>query len=597
MSILYRITLLRDLMLKNGIDALLIYGTDPHLSEYVPDMWQNRKWISGFTGSYGKVAITQKSAVLWTDSRYFIQAETELKGSGIRMLRDRQADTISVDRWLIGELTPGSVVAIDGMTISATEAYALESKLGAKGITFDVNKDLVSQIWENRPPAPSASIVDYPVNYAGQSRQEKLGQIRERFLEHGAQATLICQLDDLAWSFNLRGGDISYNPLFVGYGYIDEQKAILFVDESKIGDDLVEVLNREGVSVLNYKSIFSTMESVPSVPVYLDPDRTNSLLYRSFSAGCKVIDGLAIPTLLKSVKNKVEIEGMRDAHRRDGAAMINFLYWLDKSIPNQLITEISVAEKLRILRSEQQFFSGESFCSTVAFGPHGAIVHYSVTPETDCEISPDGILLVDSGGHYLDGTTDITRTVAIGKVTDQQKTDFTLVLKGMIRLAKAVFPENTKGYSLDILARKDLWNNGLNYGHGTGHGVGHYLSVHEGPISIRPDGNSEPVRAGQVISDEPGIYREGEYGIRIENVLLCKYEHVSDFGRFLSFDTLTLCPIDRRLIKLELLTTDELDWINNYHKKVMDELESYLQPDVLKWLRTSCTPLQKSIPK
>lgn len=597
MSILYRITLLRDLMLKNGIDAFLIYGTDPHLSEYVPDRWQNRKWISGFSGSYGKVAITQKSAVLWTDSRYFIQAETELQGSGIQMIRDRQADTISVDRWLIGELTAGCVVAIDGLTISAAEAYALESKLGAKGILFDVNKDLVSQIWENRPPAPTASIVDYPVHYAGQSRQEKFGQIRERLLEQGAQATLICQLDDLAWSFNLRGGDISYNPLFVGYGYIDEQTAILFVDESKIDNDLAEVLNREGVSVINYKSIFSTMQSVSSLTVYLDPDRTNSLLYHSVSAQNKVIDGLAIPTLLKSVKNRVEIAGMRDAHRRDGAAMINFLYWLDKTIPKQQITEFSISEKLRNLRSEQQLFSGESFCSTVAFGPHGAIVHYSVTPESDCKIFPDGILLVDSGGHYWDGTTDITRTIAIGRVTDQQKMDFTLVLKGMIRLAKALFPENTKGYSLDILARKDLWNNGLNYGHGTGHGVGHFLSVHEGPVSIRPDGNSEPVRAGQIISDEPGIYREGEYGIRIENVLLCKHERVSDFGRFLCFETLTLCPIDRKLINAELLTPDELDWINNYHKTVLDELEPYLQPDVLKWLKASCTPQQKTIPK
>ena len=591
MSIITHITSLRDLMREKGIDAVLIYGTDPHLSEYVPETWRTREFISGFTGSYGKVAITRDRAILWTDSRYFIQAESQLSGSGIVMMKDRQADTVSTDQWLISELHPGSKVAIDGFTISATEAKILEQKLGAKGITLILNADLVSQIWENRPPMPSAPISDYPDQFAGQNRKEKFTQIRNRLTENGAEATLICQLDDLAWSFNLRGNDITYNPLFTGYGYIDHQCAILFTDETKISEELKDILNREGVVVKNYESIFSVLEKMDFPQCYIDPDRTNSLLYRFISARCKVFDGMAIPTLLKSVKNEVELAGMREAHRRDGVAMANFLYWFDENFKKEKITELSIAEKLRSFRAEQAYYSGESFCSTVAYGPHGAIVHYSATHETESEIGSDGILLIDSGGQYFDGTTDITRTIATGKVTEQQKFDFTLVLKGMIRLAKAIFPENTKGYSLDILARKDLWDNGLNYGHGTGHGVGHYLSVHEGPMAIRPEFNNEPIRAGQVITDEPGVYREGLYGIRIENVLMCKNEGHSDFGHFLSFETLTLCPIDRKLVNRQQLNADELNWLNDYHTRVKDELAPRLKPEVLKWLITQCAPI------
>jgi Xaa-Pro aminopeptidase len=591
MSIITRVTLLRDLMLKNGIDAVLVYGTDPHLSEYVPESWRSREWISGFTGSYGKVAITKEMAVLWTDSRYFIQAESQLSGSGIMMIKDRQADTISVDSWLTHHLKPGSTVAIDGYTISATEARVLEHKLGAKGITLVINRDLLSPIWEDRPPMSPAPIIDYPVRFAGQSRAEKLSEIRNRLTESGTIATLICQLDDLAWSFNLRGNDISYNPLFTGYGYIDQQNAILFIEEDKIENELIDILNREGVAVINYKSIFSELKEMQSLPFYLDPDRTNSLLYRFISQRCQVINGLAIPTLLKSVKNEVELAGMREAHRRDGAAMVNFLYWFDQNVDKIHITELLIAEKLRAFRSEQLYYSGESFCSTVAFGSHGAIVHYSSNNETDCEILPDGILLIDSGGQYLDGTTDITRTIATGKVTETQKTDFTMVLKGMIQLAKAIFPENTKGYSLDVLARKDLWSKGLNYGHGTGHGVGHYLSVHEGPMSVRPDLNAEPIRAGQIITDEPGVYREGEYGIRIENVLMCQKECQTDFGSFLSFDTITLCPVDRKMVNRQFLTNDEIEWLNVYHARVLDELRPALTPECCEWLINQCAPL------
>ena len=591
MNIIERITSLRNLMLIKGIDGYLIYGTDPHLSEYVPDEWCTRAWISGFTGSYGKVAITQKGAALWTDSRYFIQAESQLSGTGIVMIKDRRSDTISVDQWMQKELKTGSVVATDGLTISATEANTLEQKLCANGIKLELYEDLVSLIWENRPSPSHDLIFDYPLSFAGLSRSEKLSQIRNRLTLTGAEATIICQLDDLAWSFNLRGSDIIYNPLFSGYGYVDHHRAILFIEDIKVPTALRDDLEREGVGIMNYESIFSLLEEFMPKKFYLDPDRTNSLIYRSISRQLKVIDGLGIPTLLKSIKNEVEISGMRAAHIHDGVAMVKFLHWFDEHFKKEIITELSISNKLREFRAEQPFFIGESFSSIVGFGSHGAIVHYSATSETDIEVLPDGILLFDSGGQYLDGTTDITRTISTGIVTSQQKKDFTLVLKGMIQLAKAVFPENTKGYSLDILARKDLWNNGLNYGHGTGHGVGHYLSVHEGPMAIRQEYNGEPICAGQIITNEPGLYREGEYGIRIENVLLCKDECKSDFGRFLSFDTLTLCPIDLKLVNVQLLTDEERIWINSYHERVLAELESGLNKDLLIWLKSHCTPI------
>ncbi len=591
MTIIDRITSMRNLMHERGIDACLIYGTDPHLSEYVPDAWKSREWISGFTGSYGKVAITRDHAALWTDSRYFIQAGSQLSGSGIELMRDRQADTVIVDQWLAQTLNPGSVVAADGLTISMTETRLLEKKLGAKGITLNINADLVSPLWNNRPLLPGSEITDYPVRFAGAERSEKLKQIRNRLTASRAEATLICQLDDLAWSFNLRGNDIIYNPLFTGYGYVDQNQAILFVDDKNLPGVLNEALSREGVRVINYESIFSFLESVESRTFCLDPDRTNSLIYGLISKSCEVIDSMSIPANLKAVKNDVEIEGMRAAHVRDGVAMVNFLHWFAKNIGKEKITELSIAKKLKYFRSEQAYFMGESFSPIVAFGSHGAIVHYSATSETDSEVVKDGILLADTGGQYLDGTTDITRTIATGQVTPQHQSDFTMVLKGMIQLATAIFPEGTKGHSLDILARKALWRKGLNYGHGTGHGVGHFLCVHEGPMSIRPECNNEPIREGHIITDEPGLYREGQYGIRIENVLVCKNEFQSDFGRFLSFDMLTLCPIDRNLVDRQLLSADEVYWLNIYHTKVISEIGPRVEPDVLEWLKIQCAPL------
>lgn len=591
MTINERISSLRKAMVSQGIDAYLISGTDPHLSEYVPDAWKSRAWISGFTGSYGKVAITANRAALWTDSRYFIQAAAQLEGTGIEMIKDRLADTIGVDQWLGQILPQGGRVAMDGLTISAVEALALEDKLDANGYAFDLRVDLLSQIWTDRPSMPSTPITDFPVLFAGSSRSEKLTQIRNRLTQTGTEAMMICQLDELAWSFNLRGGDICFNPLFTGYGYVDHHQAILFVDKEKISDKICDDLFNEGIQTRSYHSVMEFLDASKSQRYYTDVDRMNALIYRKIAAKNIVVQGVSIPTQLKSIKNSVEQKGMRQAHLRDGVALVNFLYWFDHHFGKIKITELDFANKLKEFRAQQDHFMGESFSPIVSFGAHGAIVHYSATPETNAEILPDSLLLFDTGGQYLDGTTDITRTIATGKITDKQKFDFTLVLKGMIQLAKAVFPENTKGYSLDTFARNALWKHGLNFGHGTGHGVGHYLCVHEGPMSIRPEYNSEPIFAGQVITDEPGLYRAGEYGIRCENVLLCGDHQQTDFGKFLSFDTLTRCPFDRNLIDRTLLSKDEMEWLNNYHATIITELGSYLGKDVLDWLTQKCAPI------
>ena len=591
MNQLNNITLLRNLMKAENIDAVILSGTDPHLSEYTSNKWRTIEWISGFTGSYAKVVVTGTKAVLWTDSRYFIQAESQLKGSEFMMLKDRQPDSVSIEDWLKLELKPGSVVAIDGLTISAANANTTKQKLNENGIELSIKQDLISPIWNERPVLLPTPVNDYSKHFAGQSRSEKISKIRNNLIEKNSNAILICQLDDVAWSLNLRGNEIKFNPLFTAYAYIDLQLAILFVNKERLNETLKHQLSLEGIQIADYESVFNFPEKNFPEAICLDPERTNSVIYHYFAEKCRVIEGISIPTLLKSVKNKVEISGMRAAHRRDGVAMVNFLYWFDKNKGKEKMTELSLSEKLRGFRSEQKYFRDESFSPIVGFGSHGAIVHYSASPETDKPITQDGILLIDSGGQYLDGTTDITRTIATGKVNTTRKTDFTIVLKAMINLAKAKFPENTKGHSLDIISRKELWDKCLNYGHGTGHGVGHYLSVHEGPMSIRAEYNAMTIKPGQILTDEPGLYREGKYGIRIENVLVCRNDIESEFGKFLSFETLSLCPIDKKLILKSLLNKDELIWLNNYHKKVLRALKPSLKPEVLKWLITQCEPI------
>ena len=591
MSALDNVNSLKSAIKKAPINAVILYGTDPHLSEYIPDHWQVIKWLSGFTGSYAKMVVTQDKALLWTDSRYFIQAEDQLKNSGIILMRDRQIDSISIENWLINELGSGDVVALDGLTISASEYSQLKSNFAANGTSIVEEEGLLYSNWSKRPLVQYSEISSYPPSLSGKKRTAKLETIRQLLADRGAEATLISALDELAWTFNLRGEMHNFSPLFAGYGYVDQKRAILFVSQGQISKSLALELAKDGVEVMAYETLFTFLSANIPKSIYLDSSRINSKLMNLFLGNSFVVEGVSLIAKLKSVKNKVEISGMKAAHRRDGVAMVNFLHWLHCSLGKEKITELSIAERLKYFRAQQDRFKGESFSSIVGFGPHGAIVHYNATQDTDVEICKNGILLIDSGGHYWDGTTDITRTIAIGKVTAKQKKDFTLALKGMIGLANAVFPNGTKGHSLDILARKSLWKEKLNYGHGTGHGVGHYLSVHEGPMSIRTEINNEPISPGQILSNEPGIYREAEYGIRIENIQLCVSAGENLGISFNSFEILTFCPIDRILINKSLLNSDEVKWINSYHKKVYSALKSSLKPDVSNWLKSKCTPL------
>lgn len=591
MNVVDRINSLRGLMREKMIDAYIISGTDPHLSEYLPERWQTRKWISGFTGSYGRVVVTHKRVIIWTDSRYFLQANQQLKGSGIEMFKDRQPNTINYDDWIITQLKTGDTIAIDGLTISASEYRSIEAKFGAKGLSLISGEDLLNHIWIDRPLMPIDPVFELPVEIAGLSREHKIETVRQKLKETGADATIITLLDDLAWCFNLRGNDIIYNPLFFAYGYIGLDTAFIFIDESKIPVELHHQLTEVGITILNYDLITEFLRSISGKTILLDPDRTTITIYNSINQRNKIVSGISLPTVLKSVKNETEIEGMRQAHRRDGAAMVNFLYWFDQHIGRECITELTVCEKLKGFRSQQDHFVGESFHPIVGYASHGAIVHYQVTSETDIEIMPENLLLIDSGGQYLDGTTDITRTIAAGEVTQQQRFDFTIALKGTIGLAKAIFPEGTKGYSLDSFARKPLWDNGMNYGHGTGHGVGHFLCVHEGPMSIRQEYNPHPILVGQILSDEPAFYRDGQYGIRTENLILCKEILISDFGRFLGFETLTLCPIDQKLILTEILTDEEKIWLNEYHERTHRELAQLLSPEIYQWMKEQWIPI------
>ena len=478
------------------------------------------------------------------------------------------------------------------MTLSASEEKKINRKLSAKGILLIKDRDLVDEIWSDRPLMPAEEAFDYPVQYTGYTRTEKINIIRRKLAEKEASGTFISMLDDLAWTFNIRGNDIEYTPLAMGYGYIDLDRAILFIEKSKVPPSLKSSLESENIEVREYDTFFSFVKNLKTSSLLIDPDRVNCLVSDSISPRIKIIEGISIPVLLKSTKNNSEIQGIRNAHRRDGVAMVNFLHWLYSTLEKQEISELLVCEKLKEFRSKQKDYFEESFYPIAGYEEHGAIVHYHVSDETNSIIKAEGILLIDSGGQYLDGTTDITRTMALGKnVTDQQKRDFTLVLKGMIQLSKAVFPPHCKGYSLDILARKALWQNHLDYGHGTGHGVGHFLCVHEGPVSIRQDFNHYTLSEGNVLSNEPGVYIEGKYGIRTENLLHCTKDTRIDLGEFLSFETLTLCPIDQKLINKDLLDQEEIQWLNDYHERVLRELGPDLEHRILEWLKIQCSAI------
>jgi len=594
MNIASRLLQLRELMKDNCIDAYLITGTDPHLSEYTPDYWKTREWITGFTGSYGKVLVTPAKVLLWTDTRYFIQAREETKGTEIVLMKERVPNAVLLDEWLTENLRPGDKVGVDGLTISAYDAALLSSKLTAKGILFDAETDLVGKLWLNRKATNDLQIYEHPIAYAGKSRSAKIDTVRKRLKSMLLDATIITMLDDLAWLFNIRSTEILFTPLVTAYGYLDQESVCLAIHPDKVAQPLREIFENEGIKIIPYEQFYHFLEEIQNKRILVDLVRTNSRIRQLLSTSNYLDASVSLITQIKAIKDPREIEHIRAAHLKDGVAMVNFLFWITQIIGKQIITEISVGNKLHEYRAQQPHFRGDSFHPIIGFGAHGAIVHYHATNLTDFEICKDNILLIDSGGQYLDGTTDITRTICLGNATVKQKKDFTLCLKAHIALAKAVFPVGTKGYSLDSITRKPLWDNGIDYGHGTGHGIGYFLSVHEGPMSIRPDSNTEPIKEGQIMSNEPGIYRVEEYGIRIENVILCKAHSSGEFGDFLCFETLSLCPIAKNLIVLELLSKEEIKWINEYHEKVVQSLSPFITAtEIVNWLKLQCAPLNE----
>ena len=587
-----RLDALRLEMAQQNIDAFYISGTVPHSSEYLLEKWKTREFITGFTGSCGTVAITHNDAGLWTDSRYFIQAEEQLKGSDIKMLKMKVPDAVLPEQWFSEKLKPKSKVGFDPLTLTVNDFRTLHKKLGAKGIDLVKTTDLFDKIWNNRPEIPRRQIYDFPLTLVGMSRKEKREILVAGLEKANADFLIISMLDELAWTFNLRGDIINFSPVFTAYGVVGKNEMFLFTNTADIQPQLLEQLENEKISVSKYEDFFTWLNETKNAKIFVD---TSTLNYSAFEILEKndntFVEGTSPVALKKARKNSVELQGFRDAMIKDGVAMVEFLYWLRQNIGNSAITEYSAGRKLNEFRSKQEGYKGESFSSIVGYKNHGAIVHLSVDANNALPLEPEGILLIDSGGQYLSGTTDITRTVALGEVTAQQKTDFTLVLKGMIALTTTVFPVGTTGCQIDILARKPLLERSLNYGHGTGHGVGHFLNVHEGPVSIRTDLNPNPIEPEMVFSNEPAIYRNELYGIRIENLIVCIEKEENEFGKFLEFETLTLCPIDTNLIDFELLTFAEKTWLNSYHLRVKNELTRYLDKEHLLFLAEITKPL------
>ena len=582
-----RIAALRQSMSEHGIDAYVIPSSDSHLSEYVPARWKSREWISGFTGSAGTVVVTADKAGLWTDSRYFLQAAEQLEGTGIDLYKLMLPETPSIPDFLLHTLPEGSTVGLDGQTYNVADTRSLKGVLTKKGIKLETSSDLIDKIWSGRPAIPAHKLFGLPVEITGQSVQDKLDAINNGLRKAGADCLIMGALDEIAWTFNIRGNDVDYNPVVVSYAFVSENETVLFVLPEKLTPELAELLKKEGVTLADYNKIGTYISQLPeNMKVYLDPARTNNALYEAIPNGCEIVEGLTPANTLKSIKNDTELAGFRNAMVKDGVALTRFYIWLEKQLADgEEITEICAAKKLSDFRSGQPLYISDSFHTICGYAGHGAIVHYSATPETNATIRPEGILLMDSGAQYLDGTTDITRTVALGEPTEAMRKDFTRVLKGHISLAKSKYPAGTRGSQLDILARKALWDAGLNYLHGTGHGIGHCLNVHEGPQSIRMEENPIKLQEGMVLSNEPGIYRANEYGIRIENLIAVREDSMTEFGKFLSFETLTLCFIDTNLVITSMLSVREHAWLNKYHQFVYEKLSPLLTEEEKEWLK------------
>lgn len=609
-----RLALLRNEMKKINADAFYFSGTDPHHSEYLADHWKSIPYFSSFTGSAATMIVTQENAALWTDSRYFIQAEKELEGTGIELQRLRVDADTHVD-WLFNHIELGGQVATDLSCLMVHEYQQFMNHWNPTDsfpmpFRFIDGTNCLNAAWKNRPTLPANPIFEHDEKYCGNSRKEKINAILNHIKKSDSLGILLSSLDEIAWTFNLRGSDINFNPVFLAYALIKPNKTVLFVQENCLSKELELKLNNDGIEIglyTNPKQLFgdfNILDADPhATPVKLDPEIATKIEYATDTDLCQemhiLVDAMlsinyknSVVKDMKSIKTPREIEHLRSAMVKDGVAMVKFLNWLDLNIGKTgTHHEYELVNMLTSFRAQQDGFIGNSFYPIMSYNANGAIVHRSVTAETSANIEENGILLFDSGGQYHSGTTDITRTIAIGTPSEEAKHDFTLVLKGMIALSLAKFPQGTPGCNLDILARHALWQHGLNYGHGTGHGVGYFLNVHEGPQSIRQEYNPETIKAGMVISNEPGLYRTGKYGIRIENCMVCVEEMKTEFGNFLSFETLTLCPIDKRLINVSMLSASEIEWINAYHKKCHEKLNDYLSDEEQKYLKELTSPI------
>lgn len=587
-----KLTALRKIMEREGLDAYIVSGTDPHNSEYLPAAWRQREWISGFTGSFGTAVILKEDAGVWTDSRYFIQAEKQLDGTGIKLHKLRVPGAVDYPDWLSTHLSVGNRVGLDSFCISVADMSSLKGKLESKGIEIVEKVDLLGEIWLDRPALPEAPLFLVPETVAGQSALQKMEIIRRYLRDVKADYFLLSALDEIAWLCNIRCNDIDFNPVAISYAIVGLEKAYLFVKRHKVTTEAQEALAKTGIEIQDYHHLFLFLEDIDKEKCFcVDPGTLNYSVYHKLSR-FPLLESASPVIEAKAIKNQVEIEGFRKACLQDSIAMTKFFYWLESNIGNHL-TETEVSEKLTSFRARNEGYISDSFENISAYGENAALPHYSAIPGQDAELQPRGLYLVDSGGQYTYGTTDITRTIPLGPLSDLEKEDYTLVLKGMIALGRSVFPQGTRGCNLDVAARQPLWQVCRNYGHGTGHGIGFFLNVHEGPQSIRQELKDQPLLPGMVTSDEPGIYREGSHGIRHENMILCAPVCENEFGKWLGFETLTLCYFDTSALLLELMNQEEIGWLNQYHCRVYENTAPFLTPEEALWLKEKTKAIEK----
>lgn len=580
-----RVNAFRAILKRNNISAFIIPSTDPHLSEYVAPHWKSREWISGFTGSAGTIVILQNGAGLWTDSRYFLQATEQLEGTGIELYKEMLPETPTITEFLCKNLNPGDTLGIEGKMFSINQVEQMQKDLEHSGIRIEILDDPINDIWVNRPQIPKEPAYVYGIEFAGKSCKDKIDSIRQELNKNKSNSIFITALDEIAWTLNIRGNDVHCNPVVISYLLITQKNVFCFISNDKITNEVKQYLESQDIEIQPYEKAEAVLKEFNGGSIMLDPAKTNFAMYSAIHPSNEIIRTASPISLLKATRNDQEIAGIHEAMKQDGIALVKFLQWLEEAVPKGKETELSIDEKLTEFRSKRPLYKGKSFDTIAGYKEHAAIVHYSATPESNARLAPKGLLLLDSGAQYLNGTTDITRTIGLGELTEEEKVDYTLVLKGHIALAMAKFPFGTRGAQLDVLARTPLWERGMNFLHGTGHGVGHFLCVHEGPQSIRMNDNPIILMPGMVTSNEPGVYKGGKHGIRIENlILVCKYKE-GMFGEYLQFETITLCPICKKGIIKDMLSDEEIKWLNDYHQKVYETLSPELEENERSWLK------------